>query len=205
MQEYQSADWEFPVWVTPGISTFVGGDIVAGLYALNMLPEGTASQVRMLIDLGTNGEMAITDGIEMVVTATAAGPAFEGGAGAGIIGSDMIANVAALLQRGVLDETGLLEEPYFTKGIMVGEPPVHMNNKDIRDLQMAKAAVRAGVEILWKKLGCPEIGRGLSCRWIRLLFGCGSCFSDRFAAGAYEGQGIRSRKYIFSGSISYRV
>lgn len=159
LQEYQSADWEFPVWVTPGISTFVGGDIVAGLYALNMLPEGTASQVRMLIDLGTNGEMAITDGIEMVVTATAAGPAFEGGAGAGIIGSDMIANVAALLQRGVLDETGLLEEPYFTKGIMVGEPPVHMNNKDIRDLQMAKAAVRAGVEILWKKLGCPEIGR----------------------------------------------
>ena len=47
-------------------------------------------RTRMLIDLGTNGEMAITDGIEMVVTATAAGPAFEGGAGAGIIGSDCL-------------------------------------------------------------------------------------------------------------------
>lgn len=157
LQELESENWEFPVWVTPGISAFVGGDIVAGLYALNMLPGDTASKARILIDLGTNGEMAITDGIEMVVTATAAGPAFEGGAGAGIIGSDMIANVAALQRQGILDESGLLEEPYFTEGIIVGEPPVCMCNKDIRDLQMAKAAVRAGVEILWKKMGCPEI------------------------------------------------
>ena len=42
------------------------------------------------------------------------GPAFEGGAGAGIVGSDMIANAAELLERGILDETGLLEEPWFT-------------------------------------------------------------------------------------------
>lgn len=157
LQEYREPAWEFPVWVTPGISAFVGGDIVAGLYALHMLPGEAASQARMLIDLGTNGEMAITNGIEMVVTATAAGPAFEGGAGAGIIGSDMIANVAALRRRGILDETGLLEEPYFTEGITVGDPPVAMRNQDIRDLQMAKAAVRAGVEILWNKMGCPEL------------------------------------------------
>lgn len=110
-----------------------------------------------MIDLGTNGEMAITDGINMIVTATAAGPAFEGGAGAGIVGSDMIAITAKLLQSGILDETGLLEEPYFSEGISVGEPAVYLCNKDIRDLQMAKAAVRAGVEILWKKMGQPEI------------------------------------------------
>lgn len=159
LQEYQSKNWEFPVWVTPGISAFVGGDIVAGLYALDMLPGNIASKNKMLIDLGTNGEMAITDGMEIAVTATAAGPAFEGGAGAGIIGSDMIANVAELRRRGILDTTGLLEEPYFTEGIIVGDPPVRMCNKDIRDLQMAKAAVRAGMEILWKKMGCPEIDR----------------------------------------------
>lgn len=168
LQEYRNADWDFKVWITPGISAFVGGDIVAGLYALDMLPTGGSDfcagdrqecdgGVKVLIDLGTNGEMAITDGINMIVTATAAGPAFEGGAGAGIVGSDMIAITAKLLQSGILDETGLLEEPYFSEGISVGEPAIYLCNKDIRDLQMAKAAVRAGVEILWKKMGQPEI------------------------------------------------
>lgn len=170
LQEYINADWDFKVWITPGISAFVGGDIVAGLYALDMLPgsssdfyagdrQGDESGVKILIDLGTNGEMAITDDTDMIVTATAAGPAFEGGAGAGIIGSDMIAVTANLLQRGILDETGLLAEPYFSEGISVGEPPIYLCNKDIRDLQMAKAAVRSGVEILWKKMGQPKLGQ----------------------------------------------
>lgn len=170
LQEYKHSAWKFPVWLTPGISAFVGGDIVAGLYALEMLPgvqdsglhaeqEKDAPAATLLIDLGTNGEMAITDGSRMIVTATAAGPAFEGGAGAGVVGSDMIACTASLLRQGILDETGLLAEPYFTEGITVGEPAVRLCNRDIRDLQMAKAAVRAGIEILWKKMGEPEISR----------------------------------------------
>lgn len=157
LQEYRHPDWSFPVWLTPGVSAFVGGDLVAGLYALGLLPGNNLRGTALLIDLGTNGEMAITDGSRTIVTATAAGPAFEGGAGAGIVGSDMIANIAALLQKGILDETGLLEEPYFTEGIRVGEPAVRMSNRDIRDLQMAKAAVRAGTEILWRHMGRPEI------------------------------------------------
>ncbi len=155
LQEYKQPGWDFPAWLVPGISTFVGGDIVAGIYALDMFPEGGLQDTVLLIDLGTNGEMAMTDGKRMVVTATAAGPAFEGGAG--MIGSDMVANIASLLQQGILDETGLLKEPYFTEGIDVGRPAVRMRNKEIRDLQMAKAAVRAGIEILWKKVGCPQI------------------------------------------------
>lgn len=159
LQEYRHPAWDFTVWLVPGISAFVGGDIVAGLYALHLLPpfckDGRAD---LLIDLGTNGEMAVTDGERMIVTATAAGPAFEGGAGAGIVGSDMIASVSSLLRQGILDETGLLAEPYFTRGVSAGEPPVELHNKDIRDLQMAKAAVRAGIEILWKQMGEPEIG-----------------------------------------------
>ncbi len=71
----------------------------------------------------------------------------------------MIAKVAELLQTGVLDETGLLEEPWFSEGISVGEPAVRLYNKDIRALQVAKAAVRAGVEILWKRMGQPPIDR----------------------------------------------
>ncbi|MBD5484073.1 MAG: DUF4445 domain-containing protein [Lachnospiraceae bacterium] len=208
LQECQNPAWSFKVWLVPGISTFVGGDIVAGLYALGMLSGGcgverlpnisevqdknepqdknqvqgradlqdksqvqnrTEPQIKVqdknethatiLIDLGTNGEMAITDGTHMIVTATAAGPAFEGGAGAGVIGSDMIACAASLLRQGILDETGLLAEPYFTEGVTVGEPAVRLSNKDIRDLQMAKAAVRAGVEILRRQMGESQIGR----------------------------------------------
>lgn len=165
LQEYRNPAWNFRIWLVPGISTFVGGDIVAGLYALGMLPDVRTSgaqaeqeNVDLLIDLGTNGEMAITGGTRMIVTATAAGPAFEGGAGAGVVGSDMIACTASLFKQGIMDETGLFAEPYFTDGVTVGKPAVKLHNKDIRDIQMAKAAVRAGIEILWRQMGKPEIG-----------------------------------------------
>lgn len=180
---------DFPVILVPCISAFVGGDIVAGLYAMHMLPdlpqgEGESngwrraaagpvrrehSQVTLLIDLGTNGEMAITDGRRMIVTATAAGPAFEGNGD--IIGTDRIALTAELLRRGVLDETGLLAEPCFEEGVFVGmakkaeatdntkENGCYFTQKDIRNMQMAKAAVRAGVEILWEEMGRPGIDR----------------------------------------------
>ena len=125
LQEIRHSAWEFPIYIAPGSSTFVGGDVVAGLYMLGMLeteqcgPESEDTRkmkedshpVELLIDLGTNGEMAITDGSRMIVTATAAGPAFEGGAGAQIIGTDMIAVTADLLEKGILDETGLLADP----------------------------------------------------------------------------------------------
>ncbi|MDD6812084.1 MAG: ASKHA domain-containing protein [Lachnospiraceae bacterium] len=152
-----------PVYVMPGISTFVGGDIVAGLYYTGLLKFAGNASV-LFLDLGTNGEMALTDGKRMLVTATAAGPAFEGGAGAAVPGSDMIALMASFLRDGIMDETGLLAEPYFTEGIRVfpdkdsnPEKSIFVTQQDIRALQMAKAAVRAGVEILWKKMGCPVI------------------------------------------------
>lgn len=172
-----------PLYITPGISTFVGGDITAGMYALGMLPEmekiqcseegyveecvteecmtGHRKDIRLLIDLGTNGEMVITGGTDMLVTATAAGPAFEGGTEKAVVGTDMIAVTDSLKKRGILDEEGLLKEPYFTEGIMVhtqkGE--FRLTNRDIRALQMAKAAVRSGVEILWEQMGRPKIGQ----------------------------------------------
>lgn len=185
-----------PVYLTPGISTFVGGDMVAGLYALRMLPGfedvetermqgGSALQMRsgkdgggfaamgsgmrFLIDLGTNGEMAITDGKRMLVTATAAGPAFEGGGESALIGTDRIALTASFLRQGILDETGLLAEPYFTEGVPVEAGRAYgfakagqtetsrMKKEDIRALQMAKAAIRAGIEILWEEMGNPRV------------------------------------------------
>lgn len=156
---------DFPVYIVPCISAFVGGDIVAGLYALGLFLK-TPSAATLFIDLGTNGEMAITDGRRMIVTATAAGPAFEGDGT--MIGTDRIALIARLLRNGIIDETGLMAEPYFTEGVRIesrndavagkqNENACYFRQKDIRDLQMAKAAVRAGVEILWEEIGCPEI------------------------------------------------
>ncbi|MDE7285151.1 MAG: ASKHA domain-containing protein, partial [Lachnospiraceae bacterium] len=159
------------VYITPGISAFVGGDIVAGLYHCGLLDALQSEQkyekgdAVLFIDLGTNGEMAITDGNRMIVTAASAGPAFEGGANAEAPGSDMIAVTASLLRQGIIDETGLLEEDSFEQGIDVpildvnglGEKVIHLTQKDIRDIQMAKAAVRAGIEILYEKMGQPKI------------------------------------------------
>lgn len=166
---------DFPIYIAPCISAFVGGDIVAGLYALGLLAaEALGDRERagkrravLMIDLGTNGEMAITDGRRMLVTATAAGSAFEGDGT--MVGTDRIALTAQLLKRGILDESGLLAEPYFTEGVKIEsakgtaaagryeENGCYFIQQDIRALQMAKAAVRAGVEILWEEMGCPEI------------------------------------------------
>lgn len=171
-EELSCSLWEnadFPIYIAPCFSAFVGGDIVAGLYMLGLFGPETAGdeekpeagrQTVLFVDLGTNGEMAITDGRRMIVTATAAGPAFEGDGT--MIGTDRIALTARLLRRGILDETGLLAEPYFTEGVQIenGKKSVcYFRKEDIRALQMAKAAVRAGVEILWEMMGRPEIGR----------------------------------------------
>lgn len=168
----ETAAWtNLPVYLAPGISAFVGGDVAAGLYALRMLPGSDDGEVRLLIDLGTNGEIAITDGKRMLVTATAAGPAFEGGGESALIGTDRIALTASFLQRGILDETGLLAEPYFSEGVPVETERVHVatepgqakdfriRKEDVRSLQMAKAAIRAGIEILWEEMGGPRVDR----------------------------------------------
>ena len=164
---------DMPVYVAPCMSAFVGGDIVAGLYELGLLPDRQTEnrertgKAALFIDLGTNGEMAITDGQRMIVTATAAGPAFEGDGT--MMGTDRIALTAQLLRRGILDETGLMEEPYFTEGVRIEgakegaatgkqiKSNCYFKQKDVRGLQMAKSAIRAGVEILWEEMGCPWI------------------------------------------------
>lgn len=140
--------------VLPGISAFVGADIAAGIYYVNKMFQGfTDKQPSLLIDLGTNGEMALGVEGHILTTATAAGPAFEGGSTETIMGADMVACLDTLLKEKKLDETGLLLEPYFTEGVRVNQ--VFLKKEDIRALQMAKAAVFAGICILIRKYGLP--------------------------------------------------
>lgn len=135
-------------FVFPGMSAFVGGDITAGVYACGM---AQSKEITLLIDLGTNGEMVLGNRQRRIACATAAGPAFEGGASRGIWGADMVSLLATLRENGVLDETGLLAEPYFEKGIRIGN--VLVTKEAVRSVQLAKGAIAAGVEILLAKYG----------------------------------------------------
>ncbi|MGF7141775.1 uncharacterized 2Fe-2S/4Fe-4S cluster protein (DUF4445 family) [Anaerotaenia torta] len=172
--------------IFPGISTFVGGDIIAGLYACGF---ENSQEIDLLVDLGTNGEMAIGNNKRLLVTSTAAGPAFEGGniscgtgsiPGAichvcieeehrvsfetihgqpptGICGTGVIELVAELLRHDLMDETGLLAEEYFKNGFLLTTntegKEIRFTQSDIREFQLAKSAIRAGVEILIKRYG----------------------------------------------------
>ncbi|MDO8541183.1 MAG: ASKHA domain-containing protein [Opitutaceae bacterium] len=65
-----------PVHLLPGISAYVGADLVAGCACTGLL---NATGPSLLVDIGTNGEILLWHGGRLLVTATAAGPAFEGG------------------------------------------------------------------------------------------------------------------------------
>lgn len=64
------------VYVFPCVSAFIGGDIVAGISMLEFAEDSTP---KLLLDLGTNGEMVLWTGDRFVATSAAAGPALEGG------------------------------------------------------------------------------------------------------------------------------
>lgn len=184
IQLFDSDYLDASVTVLPGISTFVGGDIVAGLLACNF---DKADKPCLFIDLGTNGELALGNKERLLVSSAAAGPAFEGGniscgmpsvAGAicnieiangktlyrtigdkeaaGLCGTGIVELVSELLDAGIIDETGLLTENYFLAGFPIkgqAGSVLYFTQRDIRHLQMAKAAIRAGIDILLKEYG----------------------------------------------------
>lgn len=135
-------------FVLPGFSAFVGGDILAGCQACGMADR---EEITLLIDLGTNGELLLGNRHRRIACATAAGPAFEGGVNRGIWGADMIRFLAVLRRNDILDETGLLAEPYFDRGIRIGN--VRITREAVRSVQLAKAAIAAGIKILLEKYG----------------------------------------------------
>lgn len=139
---------DVPCHIFPGYSAFVGGDIAAGVLACGM---GESKQLTLLIDLGTNGEMVLGNSEKMLACSTAAGPAFEGGVNRGVWGADMVSLLAGLRETGILDETGLLEDPYFEQGIRIGDVPV--TQESVRAIQLAKGAIMAGIHILTREYG----------------------------------------------------
>ena len=66
---------EAPVVVLPHIGAYVGADLVAGILATGIQQK---QGVRLLVDVGTNGEIILGSAARTLATAAPAGPAFEG-------------------------------------------------------------------------------------------------------------------------------
>ena len=163
----------------PNISAFVGADIVAGL-GFAGLPE--SGRCNILIDLGTNAEVVLYSEDFILCTAAAAGPCFEGAniscgmsatPGAvcsyapdgtysviggtppiGICATGLIDIIAVLLEKGIVDKTGFMEESSFE----IAED-VSVTREDIRQFQLAKSAVYSAVMSLleYKKISFDDI------------------------------------------------
>ena len=115
----------------PCISGYVGGDISAGLYASGA---ARAGGLWLYIDFGTNGEIALGNRNGFITCSCAAGPAFE--MSGNLFGSEVVDETAGLLREGKIGRSGKL------KGESV------FSQDDIRSILLAKAAIRAGTELL---------------------------------------------------------
>ncbi|NLG24901.1 MAG: DUF4445 domain-containing protein [Clostridiales bacterium] len=183
--------------LSPCIAGYVGADTIAAILACDM---DTSPGLSLMIDIGTNGEIALGGAERMMCCSAAAGPAFEGaqircgsGATAGAIdrvrfvdgvinhttigggmsrsicGSGLVDAVAGMLREGIVDETGRIDEDeapddYARFLFDVDNKPalsldgrfengVFLCQKDLREVQLAKSAIAAGIAVLMERMG----------------------------------------------------
>lgn len=135
----------------PHAGAFIGGDIVSGVEYLQM---SKSDHIYMLIDLGTNGEMVIGNRRRMISAAAAAGPAFENCfRSTGTTGSKALDLLVLNAKRRVLARDGLLKPQYRERGIPCG-PGLWITQSQIREIQLAKGAIRTGIDLLVEMYGC---------------------------------------------------
>ncbi len=161
------------------VAGYVGSDTIAAVMAAGM---DRSDEVSLLLDIGTNGEIALGGRRRMLTCAAAAGPAFEGaqikyGSGAvdgaidrvwvedgalrchvlgegearSICGSGLVDAVAALIDLELIDETGRMDgaEVALANGVA-------LTQRDVREVQLAKGAIAAGVDILMSEMAVTE-------------------------------------------------
>lgn len=177
----QQLGWDFRVNNTiqffPSIGSFVGSDILAGIAATGLYKK---EKYTALIDLGTNGEIAIGNRDRIICASTAAGPAFEGAnlsmgmrAVTGAISSFCLNDsriestvIGKTKPKGICGSALIDAVAILRQTNMVGEygeifsgqegidldPPVRLTQKDIYEFLLAKAAVATGIEILSQHL-----------------------------------------------------
>lgn len=164
--------------IVPDISGFVGADTVACVLATGLDEQ---EELSLLVDIGTNGEMVLGNAHRMVACSAAAGPALEGanirfgmrgqtgaidhvwlehgqikcsviggGEAVGICGSGLIDAVAAALDSGLINERGRIQNGDHTLHLTEN---VFLTQNDIREVQMAKGAMAAGIALMAEHLG----------------------------------------------------
>ncbi len=186
------------VSLPPLVGGFVGSDALACLayFGFDNPPGPMAA-----IDLGTNGEVMVTDGERILTASTAAGPAFEGvniscgtraidgaivdtqieggdltlktisnEAPIGLTGSGLLSAVYQFRQTGIIEPSGriLPDPPNFKHLIGEGDhgsrsikltpdSSLMLTQLDVRELQKAKGAIRAAIDVLMINLNLqPE-------------------------------------------------
>lgn len=162
--------WASLCWL-PGIGGFVGSDTVGCLLASGM---DQRREMTLLVDIGINVEIVLGNKSSgLTACFTAVGAAFEGvriacgmreGPGAidrvyledgrlkyhvaggedpiGICGSGLLDAAACLLKLGRIDHSGRMKDTYyFTRRVF-------LTQQDIREIQLAKASIAAGIRLL---------------------------------------------------------
>jgi len=173
-----AVDSDPTVQFLPCLGGFVGSDILAGILATGL---HESQELVGLVDLGTNGEIVIGNREGMLCASTAAGPAFEGArismgmrasTGAiwkvtrnetgmrcealgnapprGICGSGLVDAVAVGLELGLIRPNGRLADGGHT---LLLHDPVILTQTDVRQLQLAKGAIAAGIRLLLQQRG----------------------------------------------------
>ncbi|MFZ5644758.1 MAG: ASKHA domain-containing protein [Bacillota bacterium] len=192
------------IFVLPNIAGFIGADATAVLLATEL---DRSEDIKLIIDIGTNGEIALGSKERILACSAAAGPAFEGaqissgmrgavgaidhvywrekltysviggGRPLGICGSALLDAVAGLVELGIVSKRGKLTFDQLTNTVAKGLEghmaehggqaaflladadktahgrPIMITQSDIRELQLAKGAMAAGVRILMEKYG----------------------------------------------------
>jgi uncharacterized 2Fe-2S/4Fe-4S cluster protein (DUF4445 family) len=162
----------------PCLGGFVGSDVLAGVLAARL---AESQEIGALVDLGTNGEIVVGNSAGLLYASTAAGPAFEGArismgmraasgaisqvtveggriachvlgnvAPQGLCGSGLVDAVAAGLDLEIIQPSGRFAQGRKQWTLA---PPVALTQSDIRELQLAKSAISAGLRILLERLG----------------------------------------------------
>jgi uncharacterized 2Fe-2S/4Fe-4S cluster protein (DUF4445 family) len=173
------------VWGAPLVASHVGADAAADLVPTGMLEAaaGAATGPAMLVDVGTNTEVVVTDGRRVLAASCPAGPAFEGGlVRYGMPGSEGAIEAARLAGTGWVVRTigdvepegicgsGLVDvlaelrrtgwmsaTSAFTDGgsevAIVPEHGITLSRADAAQLAQAKAANAVGMRVLLRRLG----------------------------------------------------
>ena len=176
-REWLPIDPAAQVRILPNIAGFVGADTTACMAATRLDQQ---KDLTLMIDIGTNGEMVLGDQNRRLACSTAAGPAFEGakisrgmrgatgavdrvwlehgeiqhhvigeGKALGLCGSGLLDLVACLLELEEISPSGRMEQSVFT----LPGTDVTLTQQDVREVQLAKGAIRAGIELMCEYLG----------------------------------------------------